>query len=291
MRLTVQSFALQSARVRAVLDYIGAHLDEDIRLSRLADLACLSPSQLERLYWSKVRETPMATLRRLRLKRAHEQIRQGGSALIDAALAASYNSHAAFTRAFVRQFGYAPSQLPRIGKPLETPPTLRLETLPTRKVYQITYNGRHRDHRREVGQLVGSLAVGGAKHWRNWAVLDRDQPLSARPHSQVQLSHFVPAAGQPDDIRGVDHVTHMGGLYAVHEALAHDQPRHLCALLERIREELGCQFADAPFGGQAGGRILLRELKVGGYTAPQERRTALYIPVVPIGKSRLAAIV
>ena len=281
MRLTVEGFALQSARVRRVLDYIGTHLDEDVSLSRLADLACLSASQLERLYASKVHETPMATLRRLRLKRAHEQIRRGDISLMDAAMAASYGSQAAFTRAFVRQFGYAPSRLPTFAAPPEPPPQLRLEVLQEREVFQLTYSGRHREHRRDIGHLVGSLAVGGAKQWRNWAILDRDHPLSAEADTQVGLTHFVPAAGHPHDIRGVDRIVQPGGLYAVHEALTSQQPRHLCALAEKIRGELGHQLVDGAFGG----RILSREINVGGYTAPQERRIALYIPVAPMGKA------
>jgi AraC family transcriptional regulator len=249
MRLTVEGFALQSARIRRVLDYLGTHLDDDVPLSRLADLACLSPSQLERLYVSKLKETPMATLRRLRLKRAHEQIRQDGSSLMDAAFGASYASHAAFTRAFVRQFGYAPSRLPLFAAPQEAPPKLRLEFLDTREVFQIPYSGIYHEHHREVGHLVGNMAVGGAKRWRKWSMLDRDNPLSPSATTRVEMTHFIPATNQPDSIRNVDRVIQPAGLYAVHEDLSMRQPRQLCALAEKIRVELGCRIVEGAFGG------------------------------------------
>jgi AraC-like DNA-binding protein len=303
MRVTVEGFATQYFRLRRVLEYIGMNLDADVELGELAELACLSPSQLERLYRTKIGETPIGSLRRLRLKRAHEQICNSDAppaALIDIALAAGYASHAAFTRAFVRQFRHPPSQLAgmpprelhaaRANSPsvrelfatrpckLDAPPRLLLEMLAPREVYAQPYTGQLSEHRSEIGHLLGNLAVAGSKTWRNWIVLDRDHPLSAQADTHVAITHFVPADGQPIGIKRLDRVQHPGGLYAVHEALASEQPRHLGTLAMRIREELGCELA----GGALRGRILLREIRVSGYTAPQERRTALYVPVVQV---------
>lgn len=281
MRLTVEGFALQLSRVKRVISYIGTHLDEDIRLDQLAELACLSSSQLERLYCTKIGETPIATLRRLRLKRAHEEIRQRGVSLLDAGQAANYASHAAFTHAFVRQFGYPPSRIPSFDRGLERSAQLRLETMPAREVLQLSYAGPSSERYAEIGTLMGRLAVSGAKRWRTWAALDRDAPLSATPETRVEIAHFVPANGQPNEVRGVDRVVRDGGLYAVHEALVSQQPKQLTTLGERIRAELGCQITL----GLDDRRALLREINVGGYTAPQERRTSIYIPVAPLGAS------
>jgi AraC-like DNA-binding protein len=283
MRLTVEGFALQLSRVQRVISYIGSHLDEDVSLQELANQACLSPSQLERLYFTKIGETPMATLRRLRLKRAHEEIRERGVALIDAGHAANYASQAAFTRAFVRQFGYPPSRIPSLIHSLERPPQLRLELLPAREVFQLPFAGRFADRRAEVGTLMGRLSVSGAKRWRTWHALDRDAPLLSTPDTRVEISWFVPANGQPHTVRGVDRVTREGGLFAVHEALVWQQPTVLMTLAERIRAELGCQITL----GLDNRRALIREINVGGYTAPQERRTSLYIPVAPLGSAPL----
>ncbi|HSD37948.1 MAG TPA: AraC family transcriptional regulator [Rhodocyclaceae bacterium] len=281
--MTVEGFALQLSRVQRVISYIGSHLDEDIALDRLADLACLSRSQLERLYCTKVGETPMATLRRLRLKRAHEEIRERGVALIDAGHAANYASQAAFTRAFVRQFGYSPSRIPSLVRSLERPPQLRLEILPAREVFQLPFAGRFAERRSDVGTLMGRLSLSGAKRWRTWHALDRDAPLATTPDTHVEVAYFVPANGQPHTVRGVDRVVREGGLFAVHEALVWQQPTVLMALAERIRAELGCQITL----GLDKRRALIREINVSGYTPPQERRISLYIPVAPLGSAPL----
>jgi len=278
MRLTVEAFAQQLKRIRRVVDHLGHHLDEDTTLSQLSELACLSPSRLERLYVTKLGETPFTTLRRLRLKRALAQIRQGQLALTDIGYAAGYASQSAFTRAFVRQFGYAPSRLPLITPADPRPIPLRLETLPEREVFQLDYSGIYRDSGREVDLMMGQLSVAGAKHWRTWRILDADRPLHAKPDDQVSVHYFVPAAGQPHIVRNVDRVVHGGALYAVCETLEMQRPRVLNNLIEQIRDELAHQYT--------GGRILRREITVNGYTAPQERRTAYYVPVAALRSKR-----
>lgn len=275
MRLTVAAFIRQSARLRRVLDYLGTRLDEEITLATLAELACLSPSALERLYRRKIGETPLATLRRLRLQRAAAQIAQGATSLIDVGLVAGYGSAAAFTHAFARQFGCAPSQWRQHAPPPAPRMTLRLERLPERAVLQLPYSGAWRERLQGAGLLTGSLAVAGAKRWRNWLLLDRDHPFAAPADTRVALTHFVPAADQPQDVPGLDRATQPGGLYAVCELRGEwpGEPRsmRLDGLHARIRETLHCRPTE--------GRILLRDIRVSGYTAPQERHIALYLPV------------
>lgn len=275
MRMTVELFALQSRRVRAVLDYIGTHLDDEPSLSLLADLACLSPSQLDRLYRSKVRETPMATLRRLRLKRALTQMREGRLSLAEIGQFAGYASAAAFSHAFRRQFGCAPSRALFEVLPEPALPGLYLAQLAQQPVLQVPYQGR-RDQLREAStQLVGNLAVAGARRWRTWIALDRDAPLSRRAQDCVDVTHFVPAQGQPWAVPYVERGLQGGGLYAVHELRGESAPSSLLALGEQVRAELGCVLREDR-------RILVREIKVSGYTAPQERHIALYLPVAPL---------
>lgn len=277
MRLTIELFAQQTMRVRRVIEHIGHNLDADLTLPQLADLACLSVSQLERLYRSKVRETPLATLRRLRLKRAVAQLRAGRHTLNEIGQLAGYASAAAFTHAFVRQFGCPPTRAIAQLPPDPSPPPLRLERLPERMVYQLGYRGARGQQRGLSNLLVGSLAVAGARRWRNWQALDRDSPLFRHADEQVDVLHFVPMAGQPDDVGIVDRVCHAGGLYAVKEVHGHPRPATLLPLAEQIRHELGCLVRDDR-------RILLREITVSGYTAPQERRVALYLPVAPLDR-------
>lgn len=272
MRMTVELFSLQSRRVRSVIEYVGTHLDEDVALARLADLACLSPSQLERLYRSKVSETPLATLRRLRLARAIDQIRAGQGDLQDIGLAAGYGSGAAFTHAFVRQFGFAPSQV-GVRAPVAAPlPPLHLELLPERPAYAMSYQGCAREQHTAAAPLVGNLAIAGVRRWRNWLALDCDCPLGAVPERIVKVQHFVPALGLNQSVAGLDRVLHPAGLYAVWHTLTHPRATGLSGVIEEIRAQLGCVLREDA-------RMLLREITVSGYTAPQERRFAVYLPV------------
>ena len=274
MRMTVELFALQGRRVRSVIEYVGTHLDEDIPLARLADLACLSPSQLERLYRSKVGETPLATLRRLRLARALAAIRAGHGCLQDIGLAAGYGSGSAFTHAFVRQFGFAPSQVPVLAPRAEPLPALQLEFLPAIQTLQVPYRGKSRERGEAGAVLVGSLAMAGAKRWRNWTVLPDHQSLWASPGSHIEIVHFVPAPGQPHVVANVERGVQGGGLYVVWHSLGFPRHAALPGVVEEIRTRLDCVLREDA-------RPLLREINVSGYTAPQERRFALYLPVAP----------
>lgn len=275
MRMTVELFSLQSRRVRSVIEYVGTHLDEDIPLARLADLACLSPSQLERLYRSKIGETPLATLRRLRLTRSLEQIRGGQGDLQDVGLAAGYGSGAAFTHAFVRQFGFAPSQVGTCS-PRATPlPLLHLERLPECPAYAMDYRGPAREQHTAAAPLVGNLAIAGVPRWRNWIALDRDCPLGSAPERVVSVQHFVPALGLTQPVAQIDRIVQSGALYAVWHTRRFPRAALLPGVLEEVRAVFGCVLREDA-------RMLLREITVSGYTAPQERRFALYIPVAPL---------
>lgn len=277
MRMTVERFVVQSTRIRRVIDYIGTHLDEDIRLDRLADMACLSSSQLERLYRSKVGETPITTVRRLRLKRAWQQLDVGAGTIQDIGLAAGYGSGAAFTHAFGRQFGLRPSQAPSGGgSPMI--PDLHLEHVAEREVYQKTYHGIGSKGLQEAGLLAGNLAVAGARHWRTWTILDRDHPFNQFGNHAVEISYFVPAAGQPAQVKHLDKVVHSGGLYVVWHTLGIPSQKRFPSVIEQIRQRFNCYWRDDR-------HLFLREITVSGYTAPQERQYAIYIPVVPCRKT------
>jgi AraC family transcriptional regulator len=57
-------------RVTRVTTYISDHLDEDLSLERLAEIACFSPYHFHRIYRGIAGETACDTIRRLRLDRA-----------------------------------------------------------------------------------------------------------------------------------------------------------------------------------------------------------------------------
>jgi AraC-like DNA-binding protein len=54
-------------------------------------------------------------VRRLRLERAARKLRMGAVDITEVALAAGYDSHAAFSKAFKQQFGLSPREFRQLG--------------------------------------------------------------------------------------------------------------------------------------------------------------------------------
>lgn len=95
------------------LDRVRAHLEADLTrtpdLKELARVAHLSPFHFHRIFHALVGESPAAHLRRLRLEKAALLLRHSPRSITEAALEVGYESPAAFSRAFERHFGSAPS--------------------------------------------------------------------------------------------------------------------------------------------------------------------------------------
>jgi AraC-like DNA-binding protein len=97
-------------RLRELIDLVLGSLDEPAADGRaLADRAHFSRDHLDRLLAAATGETPVGLRRRLLLERAAWQLRVLGAAPSEVAPAAGYGSLAAFSRAFSRAYGIAPS--------------------------------------------------------------------------------------------------------------------------------------------------------------------------------------
>ena len=109
-------------RLRDLIDLVLASLDDPAGGAELARRASFSRDHLDRLLSAATGETPVALRRRLLLERAAWQLREGASAS-EAADGAGYGSLAAFSRAFTRAHGVAPSAFAASGRPvaLEAP--------------------------------------------------------------------------------------------------------------------------------------------------------------------------
>jgi len=108
-----------SERVNRVLDYIGEHLDEELSLDRLSQIACFSPFHFHRIFQGITGETLNAHVRRVRLERAALLLRTSPRRRItDAAIETGFAGTAEFSRAFKNHFGRAPSSWDR-RSPLE----------------------------------------------------------------------------------------------------------------------------------------------------------------------------
>ncbi|MCP4711919.1 MAG: AraC family transcriptional regulator, partial [Planctomycetes bacterium] len=86
------------------------NLDQELSLDELAEVACFSQFHFHRIFSGMVGESVKQFVRRLRLERAAEQLRQTEKSIIEIALTAGYETHESFTRTFKTMFHLSPSQ-------------------------------------------------------------------------------------------------------------------------------------------------------------------------------------
>jgi len=109
MLLTTPSRHNDSERMNVVKQYICDHIHEPIDRAVLAAVAGFSVPHLHRVFATHVGENIAGYVRRVRLERAGRKLRMGAVDIGEIALAAGYETHAAFGKAFKRHFGLSPS--------------------------------------------------------------------------------------------------------------------------------------------------------------------------------------
>jgi AraC family transcriptional regulator len=105
----------QSDIVADVIQYIRQHIHEPINRETLAAVAGFSVPHFHRVFTAQVGESAISYVRRLRLERAARKLRMGAVDITEVALAAGYDSHAAFSKAFKQQFGLSPSEFRQLN--------------------------------------------------------------------------------------------------------------------------------------------------------------------------------
>ena len=105
---------LQKAReycecITAVKQYIYEHIDEPLNREVLAAVAGFSVPHFHRIFTAQIGLNIADYVRGVRLERAARKLRIGAVDISEVALAAGYETHAAFGKAFKQQFGISPS--------------------------------------------------------------------------------------------------------------------------------------------------------------------------------------
>lgn len=104
--------------VQRMQDYIEAHLREPITLKQLANAAGYSPWHAAKLFSQALDDAPFEYIRKLRLTKAAQTLRDEGGRVLDVALDFQFDSHEGFTRAFHRFFGLSPVQYRKTAPPV-----------------------------------------------------------------------------------------------------------------------------------------------------------------------------
>ncbi len=102
-------------RFTRVTEYIYAHLDAELDLAILAEVAALSPWHWHRIWQAVYGESVVQTVKRLRLQRAAADLVHSSMPLDDVWPRAGYGSAAAFNRAFKEAYGLPPAEYRKSG--------------------------------------------------------------------------------------------------------------------------------------------------------------------------------
>lgn len=102
-------------RVERVQQYIRQHLDQPLNREVLAVISGFSIPHFHRVFTACTGESAFYYVHRLRMVRAGRKLRMGAIDITAVALAAGYQSHTAFSKAFKKQFGISPSAFRRLS--------------------------------------------------------------------------------------------------------------------------------------------------------------------------------
>ncbi len=167
-------------QLRKVIEFIGQHLDDELTLVQLSDIACFSKYHFHRIFTSYTGLSLQQYIRWLRLKRAaHQLIVDKEKSIIEIAINAGFESHESFTRAFKRSCGINPSEfrarsswqawekppycLPKQG---EITMNVMIKQIKARRLAVL----EHRGDPKGVGESVNKLI-----HWA------KTQPMNLKP--------------------------------------------------------------------------------------------------------------
>lgn len=100
-------------QIQKTVDYIEAHIGQEVDIEELAKMAALSPFYYQRLFKRLVKK-PVGEYQKLRrMAKAAEMLLDRDKRILDIALETGFSSHESFTRAFKRTFGITPDSYRR----------------------------------------------------------------------------------------------------------------------------------------------------------------------------------
>ncbi|MGF6769978.1 AraC family transcriptional regulator [Paraburkholderia sp. GAS199] len=101
---------LGDKRLRRVVDFIEAHLEDDLGVNELAAIACLSPFYFSRAFKQATGQSPYRYLGQRRIEHAKTLLLNSRISLAEVASRCQFASQASFTRAFTAAMGCSPGR-------------------------------------------------------------------------------------------------------------------------------------------------------------------------------------
>lgn len=274
--------ASYETRINRVTAYIYEHLDEELDLQTLADVAAMSPWHWHRVYSGMRGETVAAAVRRLRLQRAADDLANGDLPVEAVARRSGYDNVASFTRTFAEAYGLPPARYRQEGSHTAFNPAqngaprahfdVRIMALPEQQAAIEPHSGSLMEiggaFDRLFGRLAGLGLVGPATRMLSVYL---DDP-TAVPEAELRSQAVAFGPGLPG---GEPSTTLRGGDYAVlrHRGPYADMRASYEWMFGTWLPQSGRELADAP--------VLEEYLNSPRDTAPTDLLTDLCLPLEP----------
>jgi AraC-like DNA-binding protein len=215
-------------RVGTALNYIEAHLTQDISLEEIARQAHSSLFWFHRVFSMLVGDSLGEYLRKRRLDCAAAELVASNQRIIDIAVKYGFSSHEAFTRAFCNHFGITPSQYRKSGliAPHRNPVTIKL-LRSERKIQggimntELVDNNGIRIIELPACKMASSQGHSLEEFDQWWSALDKERSDRFYPRDFMyydaeakELIWLYPYPAHPGERVIYDAVDFKGGLYA-----------------------------------------------------------------------------
>jgi AraC family transcriptional regulator len=102
---------LSKYKSREIIDYINAHLDDDLSLTELAAIVQISPHYFSHLFKQSMRMSPHQYVIRCRVERAKNYLLQGNASIAEVAYKVGFANQSHLNRHFKRLLGVTPKMI------------------------------------------------------------------------------------------------------------------------------------------------------------------------------------
>lgn len=272
-----------AARIGRVVDYLHDHLEDELNLDLLADVAAMSRWHWHRVYTAMQGESVVATVRRLRLARAADRLANSATDIAEIARRAGYTTPEAFGRAFKQSYGLTPGayredgshqlfkQANRVSDATGFP--VEIVTLPAMRCIGVRHQGPYMQISRAFERLFTEAGPAGLVSRKSQMIgVYYDDPDAVEADALRSMACLAIDAGRPvpEDFETLDLV---GGAYA---RLSYKGP--YADMRDAYRWLMGVWL---PASGleAADGPMLEDYLNSPADTAPPDLRTNIFLPI------------